>query len=227
MDSEESARLLQWLTSTGWLFIPGTLGIDPQGILSMLGPIIPTRWGSPYLDLVPHTKDSASPASMSSMIGMDEQPMHTDSAYSPLPPKYLALQCINPGEASCPTHVWEFDVDRLKGDRPTVMTDVRWIARGGGLSQFYCSVMDVERDEVRLRFDRCCMVPIDGDTGIASETSTVLEAYSRRLSVDWQTGSILVLNNWRCLHARGLGADKSPSRSLRRWNVGVEHGLVT
>jgi hypothetical protein len=227
VNSKESERILQQLASRGWLFMPATLGIDSREILSTLGPLIPSRWGSPYLDLIPYTTASAPPASMSSIVGTDEQPMHTDLAYCALPPKYVVLQCVNPGEVSCPTRVWELNLDRLKTDHPTVLTEVKWMALSSEPTQFYCSILDFRQEEIRVRFDPFCMRPINGRFDIVNDTCRKLAAYSQAFSFNWESGSILVLNNWRCLHARGPGSDKSPSRKLRRWNIGVNHGLVT
>ena len=86
--------------------------------------------------------------------------MHTDAAYYPLPPRYIALQCLEPGEATCPTHIWTVDLGtaglRTAGE---ILTKSDWIAKGFGYAPFYCSIMDEYHGFFRLRFDPLCMRP--------------------------------------------------------------------
>jgi len=70
------------------------------------------------------------------------------------------------------------------------------------------------------------MRPIDGRIQTVDEISQALDNYSQRFSFEWDLGSMLIVDNWRCLHARGRGGDKAPSRRLRRWSIGVDYGLV-
>lgn len=226
MDSPESALMLRELQAGGCWFAAPRYASAPSVILAALGPLIPSRNGDLHCDLVIHSKDSAPPASMSAKIGADGQPMHTDAAYDPCPPRYIVFRCLEPGEASCPTNVLVLDVDRLNKDRPGVLTKTIWIAHGGGRPPFYCPVMDVRQDEVRIRFDPLCMRPVHGRADATDEVREVLDCYSQRLSFDWEQGAMLVVNNWRCLHGRTNSGEMAPSRRLRRWNIGVDHGLV-
>jgi alpha-ketoglutarate-dependent taurine dioxygenase len=78
-----------------------------------------------------------------------------------------------------------------------------------------------------VRFDPLCLRPLSAlgrrDVDNVEET---LDRYSRCIVFEWITGSILILDNWRCLHARGDGAGSAPSRRLRRWYIGAQRGLV-
>lgn len=214
------------LKTNGWLHMPSALATSPVAILSALGTVIPSRDGLLHRDLIPLKRDSAPPASMSSKTGPGEQPMHTDAAFCLSPPRYIAFQCLEPGESSCPTNVWVLDLARLERDRPTILAGSDWVAHGGGYPPFYCSVMEVRRGEARVRFDPFCMRPICRRVDAIDEVKQALGHYSQHFSFEWKTGSMLVIDNWRCLHARGSGGEKAPSRRLRRWNIGVGYGLV-
>jgi hypothetical protein len=222
--STQSVAMSLELKASGWWFIPPALATAPTDILSGLGRLVPSRDGALYRDLVPYTRASAPHSSMSARTGTDAQPMHTDTAYDPHPPRYIAFQCLEPGEASCLTHIWALDADRLKRDRPSLLTRINWVAHGGRRSPFYCSIMDVQQEEIRIRFDPFCMRSIHGSIG--DEALLALDRYSQHFSFAWERGAMLVVDNWRCLHARGRGGDGAPSRRLRRWRVGVDHGLV-
>jgi hypothetical protein len=109
--------LLAHLEELGWAWIPAPSRADPLDILSNLGPLIPSNdSGADYHDLKPYSHDDAPSASMSAITGTGPQPMHTDAAYRPEAPRHVALQCMNPGEALCPTHVWSLDIDRLASE---------------------------------------------------------------------------------------------------------------
>ena len=215
---------LRELKANGWSYLQPRSTTSPNIIFGALGPPLPSRRDTDFIDLRPRKKDSAPFASLSSLVGMAKQPMHTDAAYHPLPPHYLVFQCLEPGEATCPTHVWAVDVPRLRKDRPEILTTPNWVTRGGGLAPFYCSAMQVHSGEVRVRFDPLCMA-IGGDCHAAAKAAQILRTYSKKSTVEWRRGAFLIMDNWRCLHARGPGGHNAPSRLLRRWNIGVGHGL--
>lgn len=219
-------NLLAQLGTLGWIWIPSNSYIDTPKLLSKLGPIIPSRHGGAgHHDLRPYRHEEAPPASMSAITGLGPQPMHTDAAYQPRPPRYIALQCVNPGEATCHTHVWSLDVDRLVTDRPNTLTGPTWVVRGDAYNSFYCPVLDVKHSLPRIRFDRCCMAPTIGGAEMIDEAYATLESYAQKYDFEWERNATLIIDNWRCLHARGVGAHLAPSRLLRRWNIGGHDGL--
>ncbi len=217
---------LSYLRKSGWCLIrPGAVA-EPSDFLVTLGSLLPSR-GTNYRDLRPYHEESAPVGSMSSIIGTARQPMHTDGAWCAVPPNYLVFQCIDPGEAPCPTHIWAADLSRLVADRPTILSRTNWVAFGaGGNTGFYCSVMEVHADDVRLRFDPCCMKPAENAGYDVGGVVRVIESYCSHHTVFWERQAVLIINNWHCLHARGFGADNAPSRTLRRWSIGADSGLV-
>lgn len=225
MCSPRTELTLCELSARGWCYIPAPAN-EPEDILAALGPILSLRSGSSYHDLIPYDKESAPPFSMSATIGTDAQPMHTDAAYYPLPPRYVALQCLETGKTPCPTHVWTADLARLRIERPQILTKPIWVAQGGSAPAFYCSVMEIQFGEIRLRFDAFCMRAVAGGSQTVAEAQQVLNSYLQPFTVDWTQGALLIIDNWRCLHARGNGGDRARSRRLRRWYLGVDHGLV-
>ena len=215
------------LDFSGWCWIEFASDVDIIRILSTLGPLIPSWKGGAYhQDLVPLTREKAPFASMSSITGTGSQPRHTDAAFFPCPPRYIALQCVEVGERPCPTHLWSLDWLRLRDDRPNILTDITWIASGGGHAPFYCSAMDIQSEDMRVRFDPICMRPISRSGDTVDATQKMLDQYSYKVDFNWKPGALLIINNWRCLHARGYGAAGAPSRRLRRWYVGACNGLV-
>jgi hypothetical protein len=215
------------LITAGWCFIEPPLVGGAWEIVTNLGPIVRLNdKGDDHRDLVPYKKDVAPRGSMSAITGTDEQPMHTDAAYLPLPPRYIVLYCLEPGEGYCPTLVWVPDLVKMKIDKPAILSRPRWVFRGGGHRAFYSSIMGIRDGEPRIRFDPFCMRATDGLHGTVEEAGHTLGSYAQVHEFVWQQGALLAIDNWRCLHSRGRGADKTPSRKLRRWAIGACDGLV-
>ena len=191
---------------------------------------IDPRWlGNPFergfQELVPLAQAAARPGSLSSFTGAGAQPMHTDAAYVESPPRYLAFECVDPGESSCRTEVWVSDQTRLLAERPSILTTTRWVFHGGGRSRFYSPVLDTFQGLARIRFDRCCMSAAYKKDTTLDDVSNLLASYTQRVSFDWVLRGILIIDNWRCMHARGNGGELAPSRRLRRWYLGAQNGL--
>jgi alpha-ketoglutarate-dependent taurine dioxygenase len=223
----DSELMRQQLLLDGWCVIPSALTATPKELLAGLGTLArlhPTR--ACHQDLRPYDKNSAPSGSMSATIGTDAQPMHTDGAYYHLPPHYIALQCLEPGEAYCPTHVWALDLARLGRESAAILTRPDWVARGGGFAPFYCPILEKQGGIMRIRFDPLCMHSALIASHALEELQKTLERCSQKVEIEWKWGSFLIVDNWRCLHARGDGAARAPARRLRRWMIGASDGLV-
>jgi alpha-ketoglutarate-dependent taurine dioxygenase len=188
------------------------------------------RWtGNPFergfQELIPTSRSAARPGSLSSFTGAGAQPMHTDAAYLASPPRYIVFECIDPGEVPCRTETWVTNQTRLLQERPSLLADPKWVFQGAGQSQFYSPVLDTVLGIARIRFDSCCMsASSENEIGL-SEVSKLLASYTRQVSFDWTRRAFLIIDNWRCMHARGVGGESAPSRRLRRWYLGVQNGL--
>jgi alpha-ketoglutarate-dependent taurine dioxygenase len=225
--SETDRRLVaDALSRYGWFMsIPGNPQ-DAVELIRTLGPILANQRGNGvHQDLIPYTKSSAPQNSMSSFIGTGEQPMHTDRAHSSNPPRYVALYCLEPGDIPCSTYIWRPDCDRLLRDRPRPLTSPQWVFRDGDRAAFYAPVLKVHSDAIKLRFDPCCMRPASFCDRTTAAAETLLREYTQQLTINWQRGSLLILDNWRCLHARAALNEDGLSRRLRRWYIGESNGV--
>lgn len=215
------------LYDDGWALIHPSHIDDLYSLLRPLGEIVPTNIEqAEFRDLVPYSRSAAPARSMSSFVGTDEQPMHTDRAHVPTPPRYLALQCLERGEASCPTYVWALDSDRILTERPQILTSPAWVFDDGVNAPFYSAIVESSGQRIRARFDPFCMRAASFSENTLPEAANSLSCYTRHSIVEWETGSLLLINNWACLHARGPGGAHAPSRRLRRWYIGGKHGLA-
>lgn len=178
-----------------------------------------------FRELIPISRAAARPGTLSSFTGAGAQPMHTDAAYLAKPPRYIAFECVDPGESTCKTEAWITDQAKLLAERPRLLTDPRWVFLGGGQSRFYSPVLDEVSGIARIRFDPCCMSAACGNRTELSDVAELLATYTQRVSFEWVAGAFLVIDNWRSMHARGRGGEFAPSRRLWRWYLGTQNGL--
>jgi len=221
--------LVTTVQERGWAWLPTGLDIEVDKLARAIGPAIPPRLVGrrDYKIVRPYSSDEAPRNSMSARTGTGPQPMHTDSAYIPLPPRYVMLSCLSPGESECPTRLWSLDrkTPFINGRSP--LTRPGWVVRGGGhLCPFYSQVLNRNwKGQWFIRFDPCCMVPPYANEDEVEAVRLELEAMSVFHEFTWFRGSILILDNWRCLHGRGDGAEHAPGRRLVRFLIGEEHGM--
>ena len=214
------------LHSRRWVHVALPEAAEAELLIRKLGDVVTNpRTRADHCDLVPYEIATAPRASMSSLIGTAEQPMHTDAAFSPSPPRYVALQCLERGEHDCPTNVWTLDEVKLVRDHPPVLTEPTWVFENGVDVPFYSSIVERKDGRPRIRYDPHCMRPASFSRHTLARAEHSLQGYTQQLVFNWQNDELLIIDNWRCLHARGSGAEMAPSRRLRRWCIGADYGM--
>ena len=109
-------RLIEESKETGWavgalpVAAPVPFLTAPAAVIAReanaLGLVAaPNRVGEdPLSTLRPATSAEAKPASLSAVVGLDAQPLHTDGAHLNRVPDYVLLWCTEP--SATPTHIW-------------------------------------------------------------------------------------------------------------------------
>ncbi len=164
--------------------------------------------------LRPHTRASAPSGTMSSYVGLDTQPPHTDCAYIERPPRLVMLHCLERGAEECPTYVWSLRWEELCREAPSALRRVFAFGPRRG-RMFYAPVLERIGTDTRLRFDPLCMQA--DDVGLIEAAYECLKLYAFELAVNWQAGDYLVIDNWRCLHHRGRVSSTVSGRALLRF----------
>jgi hypothetical protein len=215
----------QTLSQQGWIFFTPPVLNDRKTWALSLGPLIPhRRTGLLYTDLVPYSEEEAPRGSMSAVVGKGPQPMHSDGAHVSVPPRYLVFECIDAGEQMCPTQIWVLNLEAIIAAQYSLLTLPQWIYRDG-VQSFYGSIVHRANQGARIRFDPSCMAPASFSRSSILEVESILKFYSEERSINWETGAILVIDNWQCLHGRHDGSVNSPKRKLRRWQIGDGDGV--
>ena len=171
--------------------------------------------------VVPLTAEEARPNSMSAHTGLGPQPLHTDCAHWPAPPRFIIFECLNGGHRPCGTSLLRPELAELCSNPSNVVVHSGWIASANPKKRSYCSVVErIGCSQFRVRFDPCCMINnyvADAPKRALAELVSCAEVATVQLqSNDW-----LVLDNWRLLHGRAPGAHLSRERRLRRTYLGA------
>ena len=99
-----------------------------------------------------------------------------------------------------------------------------WLVNGGR-GRFYTSLFNdtLITGGTIFRFDPCCMRPA---TSRATESALLFRRavkVARSTQIDWTSGHVLVLDNWRVLHGRGpANAAVEKQRALERVLVAAD-----
>lgn len=151
--------------------------------------------------------------SLSDRYGFGAFPYHTDVAYWPRPARYLALFCHNPGKARRPTFV--VDVRRLRFSPTELQVLHKELYRiTQSAFSFYTRVFNRQGTDSWVRYDGHCMIPVSSGNSLAILKEKV--ALHESQEICWESGQMLIIDNKRCLHARGTTFEQDRNRVLER-----------
>lgn len=181
-----------------------------------MGQVRTGRFGSLVEVLSPLDRSSAPIHSLSAIHGHDQFPYHIDGSHLISPSRYLLLFCSEATGSIAPTHI----LHRRDLDFPTdifeAMREGVFLVQNGRRS-FYSSILS---DYVSfMRWDAGCMMPKDTKAVRATEALSQLASMTKKTTINWKIGALLIIDNWSVLHARGPVVDKISRRKLLRVSV--------
>ncbi len=205
------------LAEMGWSIVEGiTSTSEFVDLANSLGEVLQGPNGDRVKTLKVMNSSEAPKGTFSETYGIGSFPYHTDTAFYEVPVRLVALRAIS-GDFRRPTHVLGFP-DFLKGalgksDRN--VADSTWIL-STGTSTRYCRMGFRINGELGYRFDPNCMKAAGRTTQMIEAP---LRAAAHRLQpqcVDWTPGRVVIIDNWKCLHARGVPPADERERVLER-----------
>lgn len=175
--------------------------------------------------LLPLGVYEAKAGTTSSIVGLGSQPLHTDKAHLPKPPRYVVLRCENPGDEPCSTILWNPNWEKLKLNVPRLLTNPGWVIRPSKTYRFYGQVLTFTKSgRGKLRFDPLCM-HLPGIEDAINNASDIILHDSEVYEFNWKAGDTIIVDNEMLLHARSAVNSIKSSRKLLRWTTGAGHGL--
>ena len=156
--------------------------------------------------LVPVSREEAHPSSLSALVGLECQPLHTDGAHLRPPPDVIVLASAAPN--ATPTRLFRPEA----GAAPVDAMSNGIFRVDSGKDYFYATARPV----LRLRYDPGCMTPCDQRARAVSEYFN--EAQGRAQLHHWTetAGQVLAIHNKSVLHARDAVAASDTERALQR-----------
>ncbi len=193
----DARNALDVARAQGWCAVKMDLDTFQRdaGALGLMA--VPNRRGGNNRDVLrPLRREQAPVRSLSATFGLGPQPLHTDCAHHKDPPAFVVL--ASQAASTTPTLVW----------RPKLTQDWTELFQQGvfivddGPGRFLAPAMA----NSRIRFDPGCMRPCDGRARalVSALVSARHEAHRHQWS---DAGTLLVIDNWRTLHARDTVTD--------------------
>jgi hypothetical protein len=183
-------------------------------LANQLGTPVASRTGRQLCDkLCPTDAKLAKPNSLSGKYSLGEFPYHSDTAHWLIPCRFVVLACLSPGAANRPTFL--LDTQRLPLDEAKRNLLYRAPFRiRNGKNSFFGTILSKSRHFVRC--DPGCMIPIDVDAEQALAVFSKERWPSYVEKIVWTKGRVVIIDNWRVLHARGSAKSLDQDRILFR-----------
>jgi len=203
----------------GWVEALLPYRIDLLSYAAKFGRPVPSRRYGPLVDrLAPKPKEEARRNSMSAQRGLGRFPFHSDGAYFRVPPRFVFLRLAEGASSNSDTLLLR---TRELAFSERQLADLRreiWVIRSG-YSPFYAPVLRYNGAFTSwfLRYDPCCMTPAIPRSNRSEAALQNAFAVAKPAAVTWAPEKIVIIDNWRALHAReAVRAEDCDRRVLER-----------
>lgn len=203
-----------WVSFTLSSFADSDLCQQLLRLTSQLGTPVASRSDGGLCDtLMPIDANSAKPRSLSKLHSAREFPLHMDTAHWLTPCRYVMLACVSPGSGSRPTLL--MDTRRLLlNEHQVSLLHSTPLRVTNGRNSFFSTILSKARPFVR--FDPGCMTATTPDGGKALAILARHNWPDYIETVYWESGTVVVIDNWRVLHGRGNASCADSDRKLLR-----------
>lgn len=163
--------------------------------------------------LRPTPSEEAKPRSLSRQFSLGEFPFHVDTAHWVTPCRYVLMGCLCPGAGKRPSLLLDTRNLELTPAQVALLEQTPLRIRNGKHS-FFGTVLRSGRQFVR--YDPGCMEAIcaNGERALAFYSNAAWA--DQIVTIEWERGKTLVIDNWRVLHARGAALTVDLNRTLLR-----------
>lgn len=164
----------------------------------------------PVSNLRPVSQSEARAKTMSSVYGLQSQPLHVDGSHMLRPPDVIVLFSAEP--STTPTRIWKPVSSEI--ERDAACHGLFLI--GTGRSAFLAPLVETAGKEWKYRYDPVIMKPAD-DRARAVAKYFDEQSDHKATEIKWnEPNMLLLIHNRRVLHGRGAVADSDHDRTLLR-----------
>ena len=210
-------KLLETLEDRGWARVPGITGTsDLLRLATSLGKPVENARHALISQLRVVASMEARPMTLSARFGTGAFPLHTDTAFWPVPAKFLVV--LARGDIRRTTTVCSLRriLDLGGINLMKVIEKSVWIVRGNHGNFYRQMTLSTKGIRSGVRFDRQCMKPANASAREVAayfdsdDCATVVE------HVEWRPHTAVVISNWHTLHGRGSRPVNEEQRILQR-----------
>jgi len=162
-------------------------------------------------DLFPMPTTESPRNTLSHRFGTGSFPFHPETAYWRKPIRYLFLYCVNPGSGSRPTLLID-PTEVLFPPEVNVLKSEIWTVNN--IRHPFLSTI-IDSKEHIFRFDPACMKPAGKDVKSVDILDDIMRKRDNK-GIYWEPCDLLIIDNHRMLHARGVSKVPDPDRHLKR-----------
>ncbi len=183
-------------------------------IASKIGKITTHPNGEYIYSLKPKVKKNAVKGTFSGKHGLNDFPLHTDTAFYKKPIRYILMHSTKPSE--CDTTLllknsfWDLmtKAEKVKAERAIYLVKTN-------REKFYTSFIFQDNKEQGFKYDPSCMTPVNK---CAKEFDQILNKILLDIpltNIKWSGNKTVILDNWNILHGR-KSAQNDINRELKR-----------
>jgi alpha-ketoglutarate-dependent taurine dioxygenase len=205
------------LQERGWTIVPD---VRTQSrlleVARSVGRPVLSPTGELIKKLYPHNAEAKSNRrTLSVVYGMDKFPLHTDTAFWPLPCRYIVFRAT--GDIRRGTTILTFAtlVSKLGIEFQSLAERSVWVSHTPQAS-FYCLMIFSAGGERCWRYDPHCMQPANKSALQVNEILKSSPLCDMESSFIWAEETALVVDNWKTLHGRGPMPANEQLRVLER-----------
>lgn len=207
---------LSQLRKEGYVTITGVgTAFELLAIARSIGRPLLSPTGELVKEIMPKSKGEARLGTASAHHGTGAFPLHTDTAFWPLPCRYVVMRAY--GDCRRATTVLRFqDVFRINPSKLAMLVERSvWRIKTPSASH-YCSMQFRHGKDIGWRYDEHCMVPVNKAATIANTELPQALARCEVRNIEWSGTVALILDNWQVLHGRAMAPPNEQVRILQR-----------
>jgi hypothetical protein len=203
------------IQQNGWTAIDVALNdSELLELASTYGSPIPIN-GHLITKLRPKSKLESSPNTFASRYGEHAYPLHTDTAFWPIPARYVILCANGDNRRTTTLFRWEsllatFSQSELKQIESSIWNST------GRYGPFVCTAKFKFREDTGYRFDPISMHPLNNSARDAHQIFEDQFDKIKPTDFNWIKYKVLVIDNWKSLHGRGPRPYDESDREMSR-----------
>ena len=199
------------LKEKGWAeFNSGSTDSELVSIASDIGNILNHPNGQMVFTLKPKLENDAIKGTFSGRHGLNNFPLHTDTAFYKKPVRYILMHSINP--SNCDTTLllknsfWDLMTksEKINAERAIYLVKTN-------REKFYTSFIFRENNEEGFKYDPSCMSPVNKYAKEFDQVFNKILLEIPLINIKWSGNKTIIIDNWNTLHGR-----KSVQNDIKR-----------